>query len=409
MSRLRDGTILTAWTRSIAAVHPELAGVSVDPSLAPDLEAIALGDAPSPAATEALGDHLVDGDPGLEDALLLGELRDLDRRYVGWLPGFWPTAEELIARVEKMHARRRMLVLPRAARPSLPGSVVQRAHILRQLGADTVYLDDDVDGLALLLATEAQVTLREPNAYRRAWIAREADLAGVSIDIVDEPPRGPFQLSVIHTGVPAQLAAVLSHAVTSTAQGGHIAVCVRAPWEDSFLELAELAGLSVTAYHREIDHWWLPSGSVVDGAGDLAILDRPAGARPPSIQDDPEERIRARPYMTVDLDDLPPSRLDTGAMERFATALAARTSRVEAMSSLQSDSDRDVLAWYDETGVGLTAELRRKQAHFMFTLMPYDIEMEYVALVAAYECLADRFTRARPLRTRRWQMEGIFG
>ena len=46
------------------------------------------------------------------------------------------------------------------------------------------------------------------------------------------------------------------------------------------------------------------------------------------------------------------------------------------------------------------AELRRADEHLLLTLLPYDAELEYAVLAAAYLSLLDPLTRPRPLRTR---------
>ncbi|MEE8409245.1 MAG: hypothetical protein V3T05_06555 [Myxococcota bacterium] len=417
MQRLRDGTLITVWTRAIVASHPDHATATVDVAHAPVLKGLALGrtlEAPEDLA-HALGEHLVDGEPTVDDPVMQDALRELDERYVGWLPGFFDNAADLIARVEGMHARRRLLTVPRLARPSLPASTAKRAQVLSHLDAETIFLDDDIDGMSVLMAERAEVTVFEPCDFRRAWLEAEARRAGVDGKLTlmgDAPETGSFDLAVIHSGPAVPMARALERAVGLTKVGGRIATSVRAPWEDPFLDQIEAAGLSVEAYHREVDHWVAPGPLVIDGAGDLAIVDRPAKAQVAPVSEDSVERFRLRPYFNIDIDDLAVSRFGErfdDVADRLVTAIAARAPRPEAMRSVLRDKQRFVIGWFDESGVGLSAELRLDEAHIMVTLMPYDVELEHVVLSVAYEILADRYTRARPIRTRRWQQEGIFG
>lgn len=414
MQRLRDGTLVTVWTRSIVASHPDHATATVDIAHAPVLKGLALGrvlEVPEELA-HAIAEHLVDGEPTVDDPVMQDALRELDERYVGWLPGFFDDAAEAIARCEAMHARRRLLTTPRSARPSLPASTAKRAQVLSRLDSATIYFDDDIDGMSVLMADNADVTVYEPCDYRRAWLDAEAKRAGVDDKLTlvgTAPETGSFELSVIHSGPSVAMAHALNRAVTLTKVGGHIVASVRAPWEDPFLDQIEAAGLSVEAYHREVDHWVAPGPLVIDGAGDLAIIDRSSKAKVETVTDNAVERFRLRPYFNIDIDDLAVSRFGDDVADRLVTAVAARAPKPEAMRSVQRDKQRYVISWFDETGVGFSAELRRDEAHIMVTLMPYDVEVEYVVMSTIYETLADRYTRARPIRTRRWQQEGIFG
>jgi hypothetical protein len=163
------------------------------------------------------------------------------------------------------------------------------------------------------------------------------------------------------------------------------------------------------AYEREVDHWLLPGGWVVDGAGDMVVVHRPAGVQLEDVSREAAERVRAQPYLTIDFDSLDEKRLDESAIERLADAIAFRAPRSEALRTIGSHGDTDVLCWYDTEGSGLTAQLDRDKEHLLVTLMPYDGELEYVCVCAAYHELADELTRTRPLRTRRSPEEMVFG
>jgi hypothetical protein len=383
MPHLRDGVTVTYWPGGAEANHPERGRFRL---------------------AEAPADLLTNEKPSGCDELRRIRLEILDRRYTGWLPGLWSSAAGIIETTEERLSRRPFF-FPRVARPTLPASVVWRSLSLTRLGGSHVYIEDDLDGLSVLMSGEARVMLLEPEPERRDWLATMSP----EVQLLWELPNRQVDVAVIHAGPPAVTAAALGRALRVTRPGGYIAVCVRAPWEWTLYPQLEAAGLPVFSYQRAIDHWLLPCGHVVDGAGDLVILERPPNAVPPDIHTGDAERIRAQPYLSFDLDSLDETRVDEGSMHRLADRVAELAPRPEALRQVRSGADRDVLCWYDDSGSGFTAELTRNEAHLLITFLPFEAQIEYVAVCAAYELFADDATRTRPLRTRRWHEETVFG
>jgi hypothetical protein len=383
MPRLRDGATITHWPRGPLVMHPECESSAVD-------------DLPSELVTdEPAGDF---------DPVRRARLELLDRRYCGWLPGLYAEAADEIAWTEAMLSRRPFF-WPRVARPTLPASVVRRARSLRRLGAERIYIEDDVDALSALLAEDARVTVLEADHDRCEWLSEHSG----KVVLLEETPEGDADLAIIHAGPPAATHAALTRALRATRPGGHIAVCVRVPWEWVLYPQTEAAGLKAVSYERAVDHWLLPSGLVVDGAGDLVVFERPETVTLPEVSEDWAEQVRAQPYLTVDLDSLDEDRVDTDSIHRLADRIAELAPHAEELRHILPGEQRDVLAWYDDTGRGLSAELNREEDHLMITLLPFDADLEYVVVCAAYGLFADEATRTRPLRTRRWHEETVFG
>jgi hypothetical protein len=339
-----------------------------------------------------------------EDTARCARLQLLDRRYMGWLPGLYAEAGDAIARAEAMLSGRPFF-WPRVARATLPASVVRRARVLARFGGERIYVEDDVDALSALLAEDAKVTVLEADHDRCEWLAAQSG----KVVLLEETPSHEADLAVIHAGPPAATRAALARAFEATRPGAKIAVCVRVPWEWAIYPQVEAAGLRAVHYERAIDHWLLPCGQVVDGAGDLVVFERPDSVTLPEVPDDWAEQVRAQPYLTVDLDSLDDERVDGASLERLADTIARLAPHSEELRRIDTGEIRDVLCWYDDTGRGLTAELNREEDHLMMTFMPFDPELEYVAVCAAYGLFADDATRTRPLRTRRWHEETVFG
>jgi len=79
----------------------------------------------------------------------------------------------------------------------------------------------------------------------------------------------------------------------------------------------------------------------------------------------------------------------------------------ETMRAVVKEEERELATWFDEEGVGLTVELQRGERHAIVTFQPYDVGLEWAALLAAFHTLGDPFSRVRPLLTTRWRLESI--
>jgi hypothetical protein len=278
-----EGPIVSVWPRAVLVTHPAGEDILLDSSHLPAIEAWALGGEPP----EALDAEITrDGDVGVGElrrpsqgpekgvfpakvcACSLERLRTLDQHYAGWQPVLGQRATDLIERAEILLANRRLFVWPRVARPTLPASVARRILHLGRWDVQRVYIEDDIDALSVLLAQSVEVIAFEPQAFRRAWLAQQAAREGARLALVSEPPaEGSCDVALIHAGPPAETHAALERAVSAVRSGGHIAICVRAPGEWSLYAQLQASHFDVVAYEREVDHWLLPGGWVVDGAG----------------------------------------------------------------------------------------------------------------------------------------------
>jgi hypothetical protein len=416
MPRLKEGASLCLFERAVVALAPGTAPRVLPLSLRSALDAALLDGAATTGSANhelaaALGELWIGGAAADTDPEHARALRELDLRYVGWLPGFAAHAKAT-AEVEAMHSRRFVWTTPRLTPPTLPASTLRRAQVIESLAPKQIFIADDPDGLSVLLARNAAVTVFEPHPIRLKWLQREAERAGCAKNLyvaTEKSQSQSFDISVVYAGSPATCRDQLGLALDLTRVGGSIVVGIRLPWEELFMGLASAAGLEVTSYQREIDHWLVPGPTVIDGGQDLAILTRPNTAKLPEIDVTPAGVVRAVPYSHLDFDSLDATRLDLEALTRFADLLAAAAPTAEHSRSLQHAKDHDVLCWYDERGVGLSAELRRSEAHLLVSFMPFDPALEYAALFAATHTLADPYTRVRPLRTRRLDKENFFG
>ena len=404
MFNLRDGTSLVLWPRTIVAHHRELAPAFIDRELHAEMEGLALGhlDSVSSKAKEQLGEHLVDA-PASSGASPIGLkwLRDLDSRYLGWSPDR-DRAQDELEDLESMQGRRRLVDVSDGIYPSLPASTAQCAHLLAELGATQIYLEDDLDGLAVRLAVNSQISVVASTGYGREFLLREAARAGVEarLRVVETPDVGTCDLAVVHTGTPGGLRAGLARAWRATRPGSTIAILVRAPWDADAYALAQGLRMPGGAYHRDVVHWLVAGTGVVDGACDLVLFGRPESPDVPDSRVSLAKQRRAAPYLARDLTGLVLERLEGEPLTRFADLLGRLAPGIEASRAVIQRADRELLWWYDLSGAGLSAALEPKLGRLAMTLMPYDAQLEYAAICAAVQTLGGADTRVRPIRTR---------
>lgn len=332
-------------------------------------------------------------------------LRELDSSFGCWTPGWTP---ELLARrdaVLAMQLRRPAILDLTLPPPTLPSSTLRRALVIQELAPRHVWLDDDVDGLAALLAAEAQVSL--PASPLDAWLDDEVRRAGGRALTRGESAQ-PVDVSLLSAGTPGHTAAALRRALTRTRAGGHIVVRARSPWELPLYELLEKAGLQPERYLRELDHVLMPTGHVLDGAGDLLVLRAEPGVELPLLPDDLAETSRAQPFFWLDLDGLAPERLEAAGLGELADAVVKRSGRSEAMRFVRREEEREVSCWYDPAGIGYTAELNPEHGHLLCVFTPYDEALAHAVTLSAYELFAGPDTRSRPHRTSRSPKGALF-
>lgn len=413
MSKLRDGAHLTLWPKVVGVIEPGASPFFVSRSEGETLCQVAL--AAERVSTESLSDQLllyvVEGDPLEEDPVILRRLIDLDQRYCGWIPGFWSAFGGHVEDAARMQARRRVHTVPRVARPTLPSSMIRRLQAIERSAPKTIYVEDDADGLSILLAHRAEVTVREVDPMRRQWLAGEAKRAGVQTRwrVKDTIEPESVDAACVWAGPPSRLDA-LWRAIRAVRPRGLVFVGVRPPWDQSLLPRLDTMGFELIDHFRDIDHHVLPGAYVVDGTADLVVYRRPDEYR--SEEESTvavSQDIRAQPYFTLDFDCLSEASMSDNPMERLLHAIEAQSDRSPAMQNITRRGDSDVGCWIDEAGYGLSAVLNRARAHLLINLVPFDIGLEYAALCAAFHTLGDDLTRARPHRTLRWKGENVLG
>lgn len=294
--------------------------------------------------------------------------------------------------------------------PTLPSSTFQQAQALATLPGKTAYIDNDVDGLGLILAQTMKVTVRQDESLLRHWFMQTAEALGVqdNIEFRATPPRDQlFDLSVGHAGALKSSTMLLKQLLATTKVGGHLALQIRYPWDKMVEALLEAHSLPITNYFRDCCTYMLPGGFVVDGGGDLVVVQRTDKSVPPDTKT--VGAIGEPPYSNFDIDSLNPALLNAESMQQFFDFLTLAAPHIEYRYNLHKDGERDVLSFYDEKGFGLTAELRRDQGHMLLSFMPHHDSMFYAALSAAFCTLGDLQTRCRPLRTHVHKRELLFG
>ncbi len=434
MTKLRDGSSLLLARRDDGYVVTAV-GPGLEPQLlgeiSPDqLAALAGGDVSDWA--DQLGDHASGGEPCLDDPVTRERLAEQDQMFGGWLPGIADAEAERLARVETRAARQRLHSSPRLARPTLPISVVRRAALIESLGPKRVIVDDDADGLCLVLAEAGiEVLVVESDPVRRLWLEQEAELAGVvdAVSIVGGASDdsgdgsgsgsgngtqtiaefGKADLAVVSVGPPHLTHRALAWACDTVVPGGHILAGLRAPWDVHFFRDLPTTGLEIEQHLREIDVPTLPGGYVLDGAGDQILLARPPDEKltlaPPP--DAPADRVREQPYYWLDFDELAAARLTNNPLERLIDLIAAQHGVPEAMRTVSKSDDRELIAWFDRDGVGISAQLATQGRHLLVTMIPYDPGLEYTVMSAVFHLLGDHLTRMRPQLATLWRGESI--
>jgi hypothetical protein len=329
-------------------------------------------------------------------------LRDLDEAYAAWTPWFTEAVRETVRTVRPMHERRPPLDPSRCARPTLPASTARRLAILREIEAERIWIEDDVDGLSVLLAARGRVEVREPDGPHREWLRDEAARAGVESRLVltaAEPDTGAFDAALIVAGPHGRLESSFRASITAVASGGAVVVGVRYPWESAVHELVRRVGLRTRRYEREVDQVVLAGRVVLEGAGDLLVLDHPA--RPVEVPD-PAGEDTGIASVAVELHSLHAASLERRDLGDLQKRLGGAASR-----RLESEGC-ELLVWYGHDGSGMTAELVPAERRLWMGFMPYDPALEGRALVAAAELFGGDIVRTRPRPTTRTPETRLF-
>jgi len=368
-------------------------------------------------AALARGEQAANDDAQLRDALgpfgsehgvaephdvRLERVRALDRKYLAWQPDFPAAPADPLATLQEFQARQRLWHSRTGAQPALPGSAWYRYHTIEAAQARRVLLLEDADGLSLALAKKHDVVVVEPVEGHRRWLAHEAERLGVHGRIRlqgEHDVGGLVDVTVLQATVPAATRAALGRAIASTCVGGRIVLAVHSPADLWVYALISKAHLPIADCRREIEHAVTPAGPVLAGAGDLLVLTRSPDAEL-ALEEGSLAEPEAPPYLALDFHSLAPNRLAADAGEHWLDWLTALADGAPAARGSDPQSDQELLWWYDKTGAGVLANLRRAERALFLVFLPYSRSLEKSAIGATLSLLGDDNTRIRPRRTR---------
>ncbi len=393
--RFLQGTNVTHWGHTLGLCHPDSPGIFVETRWLDDLESlITSGDEVPKQLAVLLGDLLAPGDAYPVDNKTLERMAELDRLYLGWVPGLWQRCGGLITGAQRLAASCRIHERPRHALPSLPASTAHRASVIASLDGEQILVLDDPDGLSLLLAQNKAVTVVETNGPRRRWLESQANRCNVRLTFVESlADAKQADIVVVSPSDPR-----LFEACALARPGGIIVATVHPPWGKLWKAFATDIGLEVFASHREVEYVLLPGGRVFDAAGDLVLHQRVGTLTPTRPLEMPST-------YWLDID----SPAHTGLQnpcEHLADALAGCAPWPEANRSLDRVGERDALWWSAAHASGLVAELWRERQRLLVTISPFSPELSFAAMAAVSLSLCDDSTRFRAHHGR-WQMQNL--
>jgi len=412
MTRLCDGVQVQAWPHGIDLIHPELGVQRVAPELETWVRSLAEGEeSAAPVLPATMEPYVTSDEPGRDDPVTAALLVAQSQSFGGWLPGIWRLHRGAVEVMAALQARQRLLAMDAWSRMTLPISTLQRASIIRADSPGCVYLEQERDGLPLLLAGPGRVIARPLGDAHDRWLREEAAAREIdALEIDEQPPvAGSCDAAVIHAGPPTATVAALERALAAVCPGGALYVRVRSPWDEALFALLETMQIEVVEHWREIDHWMVPGGTMVDGAGDLLKLIRPESVVRAAVEGGRAEDVRAQPCFAFDSDALLVERLDDSATDRWLDLIAFRNAAPERFRRIQRLDQEEQGCWFDEQGNGFSFRLHREAGHLMVNLFPFDGALEVVALCSALQLFGDALTRVRPQRTGRYMGEVLFG
>lgn len=323
-------------------------------------------------------------------------------------PGFLAAESERIKYLSECQARRPRIALG-AARATLPISVVRRAQILEGTRSSSVLCVEDVDGLSLLLAARAMdVTAIVTQGELRGWLADEARRSGLSFNMLPAEPtaEGGFAAMVAPLGSPRRNYETVAMAARQVRVGGSVVGQLRAPWEGATFAMLRSVGMPVLQHWREVDLGIFATGLVVDGAGDVIVMER-CLAVPRQLEDARAEAMRVQPYFWLDFDGLDRVCAEPASVEHLFDSVVAFGGYREAMRTVRIVEGQTLACWAGTDGESVSVQLTPGAGHVLLALMPFDERLEQAVCAAVAERLAGSDTRMRAHRSSLHQGESI--
>ena len=407
MVHFADGSVITTWPRGVALLSPDRSPVGGQLS-GEALRKLAAGNSPA-ARPSGWPEWTSDFPPGAHLSQFHQRIIRADELYLGSIPGLGAAHHTKLEEVRRRIGNRLLAPAPRVARPTLPLSVVRRAAIIEDMAPSRILVTDDPDGLSILLAEAAAVTLASPSEDVSSLVVR-SEAARAGVELVLPTDGATYDVAVVPLGPPDHSVKVLADALAHIPPGGRILATLARPWEVFGLDLIEQMGLDLIHHHREVDHVTVAGGFVLDGAGDVLVLgvtSQSAPVQPPT----PTESAAIQPGFWLDFDALAPENpaRHEDPLAALADALALYAPRPEAGRNLHRESDASTLNWCDAAGTGLTVHWRPEEGHLVAGLAPFDGALEYAVISAVFHTLGDPMTRMRPQVTGRWGKEVVVG
>lgn len=311
----------------------------------------------------------IEGSFGNLDTLSL-----LDVRYQGYPDG--DSCGEL--RALEAWSQQNRIDLSGGCPPVLPSSARRLVLTVEKL-ADGRALFIGSDELLVAAANEGMGFL-DPS-----MVCSRSNLAAFNTVVLSIPgPRGWLDaLSVVLRSPPERLV-----------------LRVRAPYDAWCRKLVNDA--TVRHYYRDSEHHVLPGPVVLDGGGDLWVieaidrlcLDRCAAQHPR--------------HSWRDLDGLDPDCCGLDCLKTFFELVERRYDEAVVFRDLRDHANGISGALYFASGVGLTLNIQSECRHALFSFHPYSAVLETTALSTVYECFGTSHLRSRPVRTMWSPAEMVF-
>jgi hypothetical protein len=287
----------------------------------------------------------------------------LDKHYAEHVAGPSRDAQlGLLARAERPRKRMATRGLPYAQgrRGSLPISTARRAQLINKLAPRRTVLFSDVDGLVSELTGTVDVV---------GYGQKPKTFDASNSNLFHHGSSGAWNLegsdvAVFEVTLMTQALDRLKSAIAGVKKSGTVLARVRAPLAGSFDTMLRGLGIPVFSRHERVDYTLLPSGHVVEDAGDIWVMT--AAVRPPAGPY-PVPNPNEASYVVHDLD---PTRLGESPLQR----LTARTTELLGKPTPSFDADF-------------------QGSDLVLRIAPYDDVLDHALLCAACELFATDTSR----------------
>ncbi|MCK5690448.1 hypothetical protein KAI87_14310 [Myxococcota bacterium] len=328
----------------------------------------------------------------------LERLTQLDEEELGWYPGLVANNSERVQKIRALHSENRIFEAPPHARPTLPLSTLLRALSIEKLAPQKVLIMDDADGLSLILQGVKETQVYTTSPHQRQWLQSLAE--GSESHLPDFPETLPADQSsdlTVYTSSSEPLSSFRA-ALRATRPGGHLLISLRFPWEADFYPLLQKAGLSVKTYYRDTEQHLLPGLFLMEGGGDLLLVQIPDSWEMPKELSE-AECLPGLPHAWHDVDHLDLDRPGAKDIDKIADSLTLMSGAKEAGRRIHKEKARTVLWWFGENKSAITIEVNEENKHIYAAISPWDANLEQAFFCATLWCMGSSTTRARPKRT----------